>query len=475
MEKHTFNSSDLTFLKNKQYKTKFVKHRPSFYPSITLCDYSFKKKGPEEDRLYEKFPFLIDLVRRGNTYLYSENENKITLVRKGLQKFFDLDKSYIEENLKIPEKERVKRSRIYSSKIKHIIFDEAEKCENAIKIYKSEKVNGENCQIAYNSNFKLWLISSKNVCLCARNKDDLNFYEEINDVRYDYSLLFARKWFEILINMEHKGIDLKQFKKEMENKCLIGEYCGNLDYQHLIMYDEINIRFFAIVDLEDCRSCIPPSKSIEFFEKYKLCMARFKDCGVSYNFYELNDKLYKIYDQTFISNAVEEGEGNVLYFVELDGKGEEKAVLSLCKIKTFEYRALRKLREKLRAFSRFRTDHENKYKILKAYEKELYDLVSNCESDEAYKKLEEYRDLAKYAFSVIEAHFITSGEIYYHFSSLLTFLLYNKRNKLKITDESFTNHKFMNVVKNMKWIDFFEEDCKSRKSTNIEEFEEIKE
>lgn len=52
------------------------------------------------------------------------------------------------------------------------------------------------------------------------------------------------------------------------------------------------------------------------------------------------------------SEIAEEEEGNVLYFVKRPADGAEGSseVISLCKLKTLEYRLFRKMREKLRNF-----------------------------------------------------------------------------------------------------------------------------
>lgn len=62
--------------------------------SITLYDISLHKKGPMEDKLYVKNPFYLANVRRGNTISFHNYEYRFC--RRGLRKFYDLEKSYIE-------------------------------------------------------------------------------------------------------------------------------------------------------------------------------------------------------------------------------------------------------------------------------------------------------------------------------------------------------------------------------------------
>lgn len=46
-----------------------------------------------------------------------------------------------------------------------------------IFIYKAVKANGENFQLAYCTEFKSWIVGSKNVSIIASNKEDLDFYK----------------------------------------------------------------------------------------------------------------------------------------------------------------------------------------------------------------------------------------------------------------------------------------------------------
>jgi hypothetical protein len=61
--------------------------------------------------------------------------------------------------------------------------------------------------------------------------------------------------------------------------------------------------------------------------------------------------LCKAFKDVSKSEIAEDEEGNVLYFVRKDPKGEKPdLVMSLAKLKTLEYRLFRKMREKLRGF-----------------------------------------------------------------------------------------------------------------------------
>ena len=46
-----------------------------------------------------------------------------------------------------------------------------------VEILKTLKANGENDQISYAKEIKSWMISSKNVGMLARNREDIKLYE----------------------------------------------------------------------------------------------------------------------------------------------------------------------------------------------------------------------------------------------------------------------------------------------------------
>ena len=72
------------------------------------------------------------------------------------------------------------------------------------------------------------------------------------------------------------------------------------------------------------------------------------------------DTLCHYFQEVAKSEIAKDEEGNVLYFVKRDPKKKEPSkVLSLCKLKTLEYRLFRKMREKLRNFYAVKDDVNN--------------------------------------------------------------------------------------------------------------------
>lgn len=75
----------------------------------------------------------------------------------------------------------------------------------------------------------------------------------------------------------------------------------------------------------------------------------------------------------------EEEEGSVLYFVETDNIQDTGVTVSLCKLKTLEYRIYRKLREKLKNLLGGKGHNNNKYNTQQKFVNEVKELCKYSE------------------------------------------------------------------------------------------------
>ena len=121
---------------------------------------------------------------------------------------------------------------------------------------------------------------------------------------------------------------------------------GDKKREHILVFKKRDIIFYGITNNQKLLSqnCLPLSKSFDIFKKYNLS---FTEVSPSQKFNTL-DELYSYineqYDIIFDKSLQESGEGNVVYFsCEINGN---ELVKGLGKLKTFEYRFLRKIREK---------------------------------------------------------------------------------------------------------------------------------
>ncbi|CAD8160913.1 unnamed protein product [Paramecium octaurelia] len=284
----------------------------------------------EEDTLFALNKQIHQNFRRGLAYVNYGQGWK--LLRKGQKKFFDL---YFED---IQGK-----GGDFCNKINYYNIGRAQELASQnkqLKIYVSEKANGENCQISYCKDIDGWSISSKNKTLVIRNENDLEAqcYQKYS---YQVALMIAKQWFKDLkqLNQPIEGL-----KNILQDHTFIGEFCGHSQLQHLIRYDEVQIRFFSIVKKNGIETCLSPKFSQQIFDNFQLKTVKFREI-VANGIEELKMKMLQLSNEISQMSLKEMGEGSVLYFC----NAENDECLSLAKLKTIEYRIIRKIREKLKS------------------------------------------------------------------------------------------------------------------------------
>ena len=170
--------------------------------------------------------------------------------------------------------------------------------------------------------------------------------------RYIYAIDFAETWLKILeeriINNQNKDL-INEVKTELGNHTLIGESVGDKKREHILVYKERDIIFYGIVNNQKLLSqkCLPLSKSFDLFKKYNLSFTEVTPSSKFDTLEDLYTYINEQYDIIFDKTLQESGEGNVVYF-SCDINGNE-SVQGLGKLKTFEYRFLRKIREKCKS------------------------------------------------------------------------------------------------------------------------------
>jgi hypothetical protein len=288
----------------KDSRFKVIKSQIPFLPAKTfLADISLKDRNNEEKH-YKKDPNLCTLLRRGTSFILLKNE--VLWARKGQKKFFELKPGH------------------YPSLSP----------ENYSKIWKTSKANGENAQISYNSRISCWIIGSKNVSIAARSEEDLSLYTSL---RFNYAKLIASSWFSLISTLP----DPFGLQSALDGFTLIGEYVGNPDCQHIIKYEKISIQFFSIVSHQDLQSfSCRTDFALDFFQKFRLPHVQCEEIQINHeNFNESLEEFAKGIQEISIQDGQE---GFVLYF------SDEIGTCWMNKVKTFEYKFLRKLREKIR-------------------------------------------------------------------------------------------------------------------------------
>ena len=412
--------------KLKDMMIKFNK-MPTPLDNVDLIDIKLGARLAEDEVFLEQ-DFIAQYLRRGESLFFNNINGKYDYARIGLNKFFDYKKIF-----DINKENDVKlQKRVLGNMIK--ISNENENNKNVkYYAYLTTKVNGENFQVSYNTEYQCWVIASKNVSIAVKKKSDIDFYkngnnflnlekeedkekdaslnpkeimkknkkakkeekkkkkqerierrkkekekendeikeeeekEEKNDNkiinnekekdkknnkaqsilnRFSYACDFAETWFNILEERIIKNNLYDEFIKEISDHTLIGESVGDKKREHILVYKERDIIFYGIVNNKKLltENCIPLSQSFNIFKKYNLT---YTEIQPSEKFDTLNDLLSYIntqYDVIFDKSLQESGEGNVVYF-SCDINNVE-SIQNCGKLKTFDYRFLRKIREK---------------------------------------------------------------------------------------------------------------------------------
>ncbi|CAI2365322.1 unnamed protein product [Moneuplotes crassus] len=384
------------------------------FRNISCVDVSINASGPEEDRIYALHPEFEKNIRRGNTYLetydrYDPNLFKETIcARKGLMKFYDLKVEYCLDDtrfLNISTKKNIKSKEAMTieSNLRNYIFakaiDELNK-DAYIEVIKSLKINGENAQISWVQQESAWCIASKNVGILANRVEDLKRYPHEEGSRYKYALKIAHCWFKIIKKLGGKKISFAKLQKTLSGKTLVGEYVGNQKEQHIVKYNKETIIFYAVTENNSSKNCLLPEESYKIFKEFDLECAPVETIGTFDCIDSLSEALMHEYDNVAAGSIQNEEEGAVIYMVSRGIKDEQ--VISLCKLKSIEYRIFRKLREKLRNFWK---KHENapgwtpalKEQYDQTYDKfvkECKDLIKDKKFPQGLKFYESFADRA---------------------------------------------------------------------------------
>jgi len=380
-----------------------VNKSDNLFENIELYDIVIRDRNQEE-KLFLKDYDIYTKLRRGNLIISYLKDGKTVykIGRKGLIKFFDFNCNYLKKDNNLTEKirilEPVKKS-----------FDEG---KNVI-VYLTEKANGENFQISYEQNFDTWIIASKNVSIICRNRTDLTYYKakelskEFNYRRYNYCVEFAETWFNFIDNPSFQD-SLKQFKNEIIGHTLIGEIVGDVNHEHIKLYSEKSMVFYAIVKNESNEICLPLQIARNFCNKFGLNFVKYSKSSIITCELDFESYMKETYANVFKLGVDTGGEGVVAYISKIhennnnsndDLNQSEESIISLCKLKTFEYQFLRKVRDKIEMHMKKKT--QMNFNTINQLEKECANLIEE-ENMSSSINLDSSIEFAKYVFSFIK-------------------------------------------------------------------------
>jgi hypothetical protein len=404
-QNHSFlpNVNDLLSVVENPLYSPFIKTSRTIYSKTNTIVYDIKLSRHKEDDLYFRHPWFVKNIRRGlslaapfdpqppsETLQY--NPKQFRILRKGLPKFFDLNL------LELGFKQDIKSK---SSVLGHFQNLKNRKEHFPLKLFVCEKSNGENFQASYDSELDKFVICSKNVSFLVGNAFEAETLDGIASwnksentllsdesslrLRFSYAKLMAHVFFKKVSKLSPEG--LKKFKELLGKYTMVGEYCGNPDFQHLVKYYEIDLEVFAFVNKFSEEICVSPLKSMQIAQEFGFTHVEVKTIE-SENLEDLKKQLIEIQNSVFFNKNKNDSEGAVLYV-----ENAKCEVTHLVKLKTMDYRMKRKLREKIRRLVPAENKKEKKAVSLKEikrkYKKELKSMCKDYE-DELAEEIDYY-------------------------------------------------------------------------------------
>ncbi|CAE7883709.1 unnamed protein product, partial [Symbiodinium necroappetens] len=302
-------------------------------------------RGRSEDLLFAEDPMLLRRLRRGLSFVESVGTGgDATLVRRGLPKFFDFHAQAMSDNLDGDSfSQKVCRSLVGSVK-------EAISSGSIIELSRLDKANGENAQVSYFTGTGQWVLCSKNVSLLAANAGELEL-PQWSDRRYRFARHVAELWFAQLSVLPEAS--RKLLEEMLASRTLVGEMIGGSG-AHLVDYGALRrLQWFAIVPNYGDELCWPPSSSIAFLQQTGLPTVTLKIVGPG-PFKSVEETLSAL-QETFMatekSKLEDVGEGYVMYLASKSRKDDTGQVVNLAKMKSADYRLLRRMRDRAKLFA----------------------------------------------------------------------------------------------------------------------------
>ncbi len=132
------------------------------------------------------------------------------MVRKGLTKFYDIKVDFINDQRYNEQLFQKNAGPFIANELNMRnytlgpLYDILSNNQGSVTILKTLKANGENAQISYVQEIQSWSISSKNVCLLARQDSDVD--QNYNSDRFHFAKLMAHTWFDIISTIPQKDI-----------------------------------------------------------------------------------------------------------------------------------------------------------------------------------------------------------------------------------------------------------------------------
>ena len=120
----------------------------------------------------------------------------------------------------------------------------------------------------------------------------------------------GRCWFR---KLKELGEQVPTLESECSNLTLVGEYVGNQEHQHMVLYNRETFIFYAVVDNSSPEICWPIDRALALLKRFTLDIVSVESLGIYNTFHGLCDGLTKAFRDVAKGKIVEEEEGSVVY------------------------------------------------------------------------------------------------------------------------------------------------------------------
>lgn len=207
------------------------------------------------------------------------------------------------------------------------------------------KTNGDGACVTWSPEVNAWVITSQNVSILARTEKDIKtLYPD--KTRYFLARKIALCWMRKIKSIGQARVDA--LKTDLTDFIFVGDFIGNKDLINLIKYGRETICFHSVTrkarTAETARANLfCEVNSFAILKRHPLDVVPNRTCGVFSKYEELCASLYEVYKQVANSSLSASEEGAVLTFILRNGEGSTTpdSVISICKVKSVEYQALR--------------------------------------------------------------------------------------------------------------------------------------
>ena len=219
-----------------------------------------------------------------------------------------------------------------------------------VELSRLDKANGENAQVSFFTGTGQWVLCSKNVSMLAANAAEIEL-PQWSDRRYRFARHVAELWFAQLMALPDTS--RKNLEETLSSRTLVGEMIGGSG-AHLVDYGSLRrLQWFAVVPNQGDELCWPPASSLAFFHQMGLPAVRLKLLGPD-ACTSLEDAVRALQENCLATEKAtlqDVGEGFVTYVTARSNDDDTGRVIHLSKMKSMDYRLLRRMRERAKVFA----------------------------------------------------------------------------------------------------------------------------